>query len=57
MNEAEANELCICSRSKVQVHCPKCGSYQILGYVRRELVKRENGENRRIASVSVPQVQ
>ena len=44
MNEVEANELCICSRSKVQVHCPRCGSYQILGYVRRELVKRENGE-------------
>ena len=44
MNEGEADELCICSRSKVQVHCPRCGSYQILGYVRRELVKRENGE-------------
>ena len=44
MNEGESDELCICSRSKVQVHCPRCGSYQILGYVRRELVKRENGE-------------
>src|SRR5215831_7177230 len=44
MNEVEANELCICSRSKVQVHCPRCGSYQILGYVKRELVKRENGD-------------
>src|SRR5215472_10756148 len=44
MNEVETNELCICSRSKVQVHCPRCGSYQILGYVRRELVKRKNRE-------------
>src|SRR5215467_9557077 len=44
MNEGEADELCTCSRSKVQVHCPRCGSYQILGYVRRELVKRENGD-------------
>jgi len=34
---------CLCGRLQAREHCPNCGSYQLLGYARRETVNRGHG--------------